>query len=194
MKVNEYFDKVVVINLDRRPDRMEKLGAQLDELGITYERFSAVDGKELGIKPEEAGKLSHLAVLQSIGEQEKVLILEDDAYFVDNFQEQFDTVMEKLPEDWDVFYLGVLLPKGIGVLTPVNKYWSRQVMSNGMQAYCVHPAKKDYFVEKVSEYEGYIDVCFRIWASKTKAYATQPNLVTQFPSFSDLRLKEVNDF
>ena len=193
MKVNEYFDRVVVINLDRRTDRMEKLGAQLDELGIQYERFSAIDGKAKGIEPMEAGKLSHLKVIQELN-GEKVLILEDDAHFVDGFQERFDTEMDSLPADWDVFYLGVSLPKYTGKLVPVNKNWTRQVMSNGMQAYCINPAKADYFAKEVQEYEGYIDVCFRILADRTNAYVLQPNLVTQFPSYSDLRLEEVNDF
>ena len=193
MKVNEYFDRVVVINLDRRTDRMEKLGAQLNELGIQYERFSAIDGKAEGISPVEAGKLSHLKVIQELN-NEKVLILEDDAYFVDGFQERFDSEMDTLPEDWDVFYLGVWLPRHTGKLTPVNKNWTRQVMSNGMQAYCVNPKKADYFAKEVQEYEGYIDVCFRILADRTNAYVLQPNLVTQFPSYSDLREKEVNDF
>ena len=193
MKVNEYFDRVVVINLDRRTDRMEKLGAQLDELGIQYERFSAIDGKAEGIEPMEAGKLSHLKVIQELN-GEKVLILEDDAHFVDGFQERFDAEMDSLPADWDVFYLGVWLPKHTGNLVPVNKNWTRQVMSNGMQAYCINPAKADYFAKEVQEYEGYIDVCFRILADRTNAYVLQPNLVTQFPSYSDLRLEEVNDF
>ena len=193
MKVNEYFDRVVVINLDRRTDRMKKLGAQLDELGIQYERFSAVDGKAESISPIEAGKLSHLKVIQELN-NEKVLILEDDAYFVDGFQERFDAEMETLPDDWDVFYLGVLLPRYTGKLVQVNKNWARQVMSNGMQAYCVNPNKADYFAKEVEEYEGYIDVCFRLLADRTKAYVLQPNLVTQFPSYSDLREQEVNDF
>jgi GR25 family glycosyltransferase involved in LPS biosynthesis len=115
MKVNDYFDRVVVINLDRRPDRMVKLGAQLDELGIKYERFSAIDGKAEGIAPMEAGKLSHLKVIQELN-GEKVLILEDDALFADGFQERFDAEMDTLPEDWDVFYLGVLLPRFTGKL------------------------------------------------------------------------------
>lgn len=193
MKVNEYFDKVVVINLDRRTDRMEKLDAQLKELGIQYERFSAIDGKELGIDPVEAGKLSHLKVLESLG-TEKVLILEDDALFVEDFQERFDKVMGSLPTNWDVFYLGAWLPKYTAELKQVNKHWHKQIMSNGMQAYCVNPNKVDFFINKVKEWDGYIDVCFRFLASETNAYIVQPNLVIQFPSFSDLRLTEVSDF
>jgi glycosyltransferase involved in cell wall biosynthesis/GR25 family glycosyltransferase involved in LPS biosynthesis len=43
--VNEFFDKVYVLNLDRRPDRLATVQVQMDELGITFERFVAVDGQ-----------------------------------------------------------------------------------------------------------------------------------------------------
>lgn len=42
--VNDVFDKVFVINLDRRPDRMAVMDAGLSRCGIEYERFPAVDG------------------------------------------------------------------------------------------------------------------------------------------------------
>ena len=119
MRVNEYFDKVVVINLDRRQDRMERLGPQLEELGIKYERHSAVDGKAIGISPMIAGTMSHVEVLKKYRDQ-KILILEDDAYFVKDFNEKFEIVMQTLPDDWDIFYLGVLLGKNVGKLTPMN--------------------------------------------------------------------------
>jgi GR25 family glycosyltransferase involved in LPS biosynthesis len=193
MKINEYFDRVVVINLDRRPDRMEILGPQLDELGIQYERFSAIDGKERGISPVLAGKLSHVEVLKGQNGQ-KVLILEDDANFVDDFNEKFSEVMQTLPEDWDIFYLGALVDKHTGKLERVNDHWHRQVVSTGTQAYCVNPSKVNYFIEKQLEWDGFVDVCYRVLASETNAYITQPNLVTQFPSYSDLREREVDDF
>ena len=92
MRVNEYFDKVVVINLDRRTDRMEQVDAQLQELGITYERFSAVDAQALGIDPIQACRQSHLQVLEeSVG---KTLILEDDVLFMENFNERFSEFIE----------------------------------------------------------------------------------------------------
>lgn len=39
------FDRVVVINLDRRPDRMSTVRTQLAKLGVAYERHPASDGK-----------------------------------------------------------------------------------------------------------------------------------------------------
>jgi len=193
MKVNEFFDKVVVINLDRRTDRMEQLVPQLKELGIEYERFSAVDGKELDISPIIAGTMSHVQVLKKYQDQ-KILVLEDDALFVDDFNEKFEEVMQTIPADWDIFYLGALLPKNTGKVTPVNEHWTRQVFTTGSQAYCINRARVNYFIENLDGYEWYIDIGLRVFAEKYNAYITQPNLVTQFPSYSDLRLIEVDDF
>jgi GR25 family glycosyltransferase involved in LPS biosynthesis len=192
MKVNDYFDKVVVINLDRRTDRMEQLDPQLKALGIEYERYSAIDGLAEGINPIHAGRMSHIEVMKQV--TGKTLILEDDAYFVEGFQEGFDKVMPSLPDDWDIFYLGALVDRTSGKLTKVNEHWHRQVVSTGTQAYCVNPKKLDYFIEEQTKSDLHVDVCFRVLAEHTNAYITQPNLVTQFPSFSDLRMKEVNDF
>jgi GR25 family glycosyltransferase involved in LPS biosynthesis len=191
MRINDYFDKVVVINLDKRTDRLEKITKQLDDLGITFERFSAIDGT--GKVPMLAGKDSHIQVWKdNLGK--KILVLEDDAFFVDNFQERFDEVIQTLPEDWDVFYLGALLDKKTGKVIKVNNDWYRQVVSTGTQAYCINPRIMQYCIDAIEVYDGYIDVGLRILAEDINAYITQPNLVTQYPSYSDLRLKEVSDF
>ena len=192
MRVNEYFDKVVVINLDRRQDRMEQLDPQLKKLGIEYERFSAIDGKAQGISPIDAGRLSHIEVMKQV--TGLTLILEDDALFVDEFNERFEQVMPSLPSNWDIFYLGALVDKKTGKLKAVNEHWHRQIVSTGTQAYCVNPEKLNYFIEEQTKSDLHVDVCFRVLAEHTNAYITQPNLVTQFPSYSDLRMKEVNDF
>ena len=193
MKVNDFFDKVVVINLDRRPDRMERLGAQLDELGIEYERFSAVDGKELGINPIFAGTMSHVAVLKKY-ENQRILVLEDDALFCEGFNEKFTEAIEALPGNWDIFYLGALVAPRTGKTIKVNDYWHKQVVSTGSHAYCILPYRMKYCIEQLDEYEWYIDIGLRVFAEKLQALIAQPNLVTQFPSYSDLREKEVDDF
>jgi GR25 family glycosyltransferase involved in LPS biosynthesis len=193
MRVNEYFDRVVVINLDRRPDRMAKLGPQLDELGIEYERFSAVDAKELDVKGYVAGTMSHVAVWKKYKNQ-KVLVLEDDALFVEDFAERFDQVMQTLPKNYDIFYLGALIPKSTGKIVQINKDWHRPVMTTGSQAYCINPVRMRHFIDSLDGYEWYIDIGLRVYSENYNAYLAQPNLVTQFPSYSDLRLKEVNDF
>lgn len=193
MRVNEYFDRVVVINLDRRTDRMAKLGAQLDELRIVYERFSAVDAQEVKIDPKIAGVQSHVAVWKRyLGK--KVLILEDDALFCQDFNEKFDEHIAELPKNWDIFYLGVLLPKNVGKVEPVNRYWSRLVFSTGSHAYCIKPELMYTYIKALEDYDWYIDVGLRVHSEDRNIYVPESNLVTQFPSFSDLRGKEVDDF
>jgi GR25 family glycosyltransferase involved in LPS biosynthesis len=191
MRINEYFDKVVVINLDKRTDRLEKISKQLDELGIVFERFSAIDGT--GKDPITAGTMSHTQVWKKY-EGLKVLVLEDDALFVDNFNEKFAEVMQTLPSDWDIFYLGALVAPTTGKIVKVNEHWYKQVVSTGTQAYCLKPSKMDYFYNRLKDYEWYIDIGLRLEAVSNNCYITQPNLVTQSPGYSDLRLKEVNDF
>ena len=197
MKVNDYFDKVVVINLDRRPDRMEKLGPQLDELGIEYDRFAAHDAAELGIKPYVAGTWSHTTVwsrYRQIFGDIKILVLEDDALFCENFNEKFTEVMQTLPDNWDIFYLGALLDKMTGKVEKVNDHWARQIVSTGTQAYCINPKRLEKFYEEIKDKEWFIDVELRVLAEQYNAYIAQPNLVTQFPSYSDLRERDVDDF
>lgn len=194
MKVNDWFEKVVVINLDRRTDRMEKLDAQLKEFGIEYERFSAIDAKILGVEGFVAGTMSHVMVMKRYAGK-RVLILEDDALFCESFNEKFVEVMPELPNDWGIFYLGALLPKNTGEVQDFgNKYWFKQVMSTGSHAYCVRPEIMNEIAYRLDNYQWYIDIGLRLENVNYPCYIAQPNLVTQFPSFSDLRGQEVDDF
>ena len=138
--------------------------------------------------------MSHQKVLEENIEK-RILVLEDDAEFVDNFNEKFAEVIQHLPGDTDIFYLGALLPKHTGKVENIgNKYWFKQIMSTGSHAYSINPARVKYFAEKLKDYEWYIDIGLRLEAVNNNCYITQPNLVTQFASYSDLRLKEVSDF
>lgn len=81
---------IYVINLDRRPDRLEAITADLDRLGLQFERIQAIDGEELPdrqspvrlLTTAEWGCLaSHcLALKQFLATPHPAaLILEDDA-------------------------------------------------------------------------------------------------------------------
>lgn len=47
ININDYFDNIYVLNLDRRSDRLEKTKSKLNKLGIKFKRFSAIDGNNL---------------------------------------------------------------------------------------------------------------------------------------------------
>ena len=42
--INDYFDKIYVLNLHRRKDRLSGIDNRLKRFGIEYERFGATDG------------------------------------------------------------------------------------------------------------------------------------------------------
>ena len=50
--INEFFDRIYVLNLDRRPDRWQRIKAQADKHGINIQRFSGVDGSQEPYKSE----------------------------------------------------------------------------------------------------------------------------------------------
>jgi GR25 family glycosyltransferase involved in LPS biosynthesis len=115
MGINEYFDKIYCINLDRRVDRWEEnCLPQFEKIGLDVERFSAVDGKELNLpqgsvySAELAGSYSHLNALKKAKEDKvkKLLLLEDDVFFKENVNELFESLIERVPNDWDYLFFG----------------------------------------------------------------------------------------
>lgn len=90
---------VFIVNLARRPDRLERLGAQLDSIGVAFRRVDALDARtadeaeidrvvrregplgELG-KGDRACTISHMRAWQALIDDGAPygLVLEDDVY------------------------------------------------------------------------------------------------------------------
>ena len=119
--VNQVVDKVYVINLDRDTDRLSKITEQLNRHNIAFTRFPAILGSqvkesthltELCLKYCTDGMkrcaLSHKMIWEDMLKNgyERVLILEDDAIFTDDFNEHFSAGWEQIPKDFDIWYLG----------------------------------------------------------------------------------------
>jgi hypothetical protein len=117
MELKDFFERVFVVNLDRRSDRWAAFRAGLprDWPFRNPERFPAIDGQ--AIKPptwwcEGAGAWgcyrSHVRILENclVHGVESVLVLEDDAVFGDDFTNQVTTFLNHVPQDWEMLYLG----------------------------------------------------------------------------------------
>jgi hypothetical protein len=78
--------------------------------------------------------MSHLRVLEKMmsNKNASVIIFEDDAFFCDNFNDEMETYLEHLPDDWEMAYLG---GQHIVVPTKVNDYVSRAKDVRGTHAY-----------------------------------------------------------
>lgn len=183
MKFNEYFRNPVLINLDRRMDRLEQFDKQAKELGIEYRRFQAVEATD----PKLGCKLSHISALASCKDQ-VAFIFEDDAIFVDGFLEAFEKAMQNVPDDWEMLYLGAHLLMS----EKVNDYWVRSLESSSTHAYAVKVDLIPRLVKQAMAMDGHIDVAFASLHKQIKAYAARPTLVYQGASYSDLQGCEVD--
>lgn len=156
MKINDFFDKIYCINIDRRIDRWESCIKEFEKHDLVVERFSAVDGNtnnySLGYPydNELAGAISHLNVIKKAKELKlnKVLILEDDVVFIDNLEELFSFFVEQLPENWDGINFG---GNHIGGLIDISVNLGKMRRSYALHAYGIN--SKSY--EKIIEYLEY---------------------------------------
>jgi len=118
MQLNQYFGRVVLINLGKRPDRLFRVKQAIRNANWPFcqpEMLEAVDGEH--VRPPEGWKsgngawgcmLSHQRALQMALADgiERLLILEDDVCFVDGFSKKVAAFLESVPPDWDQLMLG----------------------------------------------------------------------------------------
>jgi hypothetical protein len=64
--------------------------------------------------------------------------------------------------------------------------------TSSLHAYCINPKFKDKALAQGKEYPEHIDVAYRLLHRGCKAYAARPPLAKQYPSYSDLMLKDVD--
>jgi GR25 family glycosyltransferase involved in LPS biosynthesis len=152
MKLNEYFDKIYCINLDRRTDRWEECQKIFSKHGLEVERFSAVDGSEknynLGYPydNELAGAISHKNVIETAKKLnlKKVLILEDDVDFIDDLDKNFISLVNDIPQNWDGILFG---GNHVGGYSHVSQNLVKVNRSYALHAYGVSENFYDYVIK-----------------------------------------------
>lgn len=119
MKIED-ISRIYVVNLDRRPDRWERIQRDWEQTGVGLEltRWTACDGNDYDPpRSWDVGRgafgcyLSHTSILVEMVKQgyEHVLILEDDATFSTDFRDKLTAVLADLPTLYDQCYLGYQL-------------------------------------------------------------------------------------
>lgn len=181
---------IVVINLDRRKDRLNYMKKELTKFlrpNETFERFAAIDrGNPNGLV------LSYIAILEKYKDCDSVMLFEDDVKFLPNARQNWDLGMKDVPDDWDVVVSGVS-----GARNPV-KITNRVVKVQhfgGTQMILVRPKKvveiaKKYIQEKMcpkaygkcSQAQGFD----RVLGDNLNAYAILPFTSSQLPDVSDI--------
>lgn len=196
MLLSRLFPHKFCINLDRRPERWERMQAEFARHEIAgVRRFSAIDGGAVVLPPHwnhTAGAygclLSHVAVIEEARalNAESVLIFEDDAVFDPEFRTKFVSFGEEVPSDWDMLYFGAL-HKDEPVRLSEHVY--RITKANSTYAYALKRTVFDAFLELNRRAEHVLDVNTYQLQERFNCYCFLPNLAWVQPEYSDVQNK-----
>lgn len=198
-KAFEYFNKVFLINLDKRKDRLDRCNDIFEQNNVRdlVERFP-------GIVPDSSGDipftkdtekikvplygclLSHVNIIKRAKEEglKSILVLEDDVDFIN--VDYIDKSVEQLKnKEWSLFYLGA------NTHVPLNKVDENLlVLKKGYATHAVayHESFYDYFIENFERRNIHIiDVWLSDYGQENfKSYCTFPITAVQISNHSDI--------
>jgi len=191
------FERVYVISLKRRSDRLRTFLSRLDAVGWPFHEpiiYEAIDGDKVGVPPEftQGGgaygcRMSHLRILQDclMDDVQSVLMLEDDAEICDGFPGKVEQFLAKVPDDWEGIMLGGQhhappAPTEIPGIVRV-RYCQRT------HAYGARPSYMMALQRRWGNATVHIDWLMRDWQHQFKVYAPDPWLIGQGGGRSDIR-------
>lgn len=200
MSLNDFFDKIYCINLDRRPDRWEASQKEFDRIGIEVERVSAVDGSSGNYQgpllPGEFGILqTHAYLLGDIylnhpDDISRILILEDDIEFGPSFNENWERWSREIPGDWDMLYLGGNL---VGWHpSPVSRHVHRGGGVFAAHALGLNRIAMQKFLYNDGGMTRPVDVTYAQMGSELNSYIISPRMAFQRSDYSDIQKQHVN--
>ena len=114
---NQYFDKVYCIHLPKERERRSRIQKQFDEVGITDVTYVhatpppakfSMSNMRRNARGEFGVNLSQIkAVVQAISDgAQRPLFVEDDIEFKEYAGRFMNYIVQEMPEEWGVLYLG----------------------------------------------------------------------------------------
>ena len=195
----EYFDKIFLINLDKRKDRLDRCNAIFKQNGVSdlIERFPGIvpnssddipytrDTEKIKV-PLYGCLLSHIHIIKKAKAEglKSILVLEDDVEFINI--EAIDKAINQLSSrEWSLFYLGC------NTHVPLNKEDDNLlVLKKGYATHAVayHESFYDYFLDNFNQRKiGIIDVWLSDFGQENfKSYCTYPITAVQVSNHSDI--------
>lgn len=199
--LKKYFDKVCVINLDRRPDRYESFNKEMSRFKIeNIERFSAIDGKNFisENKPTKllAGEIgvlqSHLEIIKKAKNDslKNILILEDDVYFTDEIL-KIEEYMSLIPKDWDFIYFGGNHLYGQPPQL-INEKIIKLNYTVALHCVAINNTMFDVIDVILPKMQKQVDAYYADLHKTFNAYCFYPSMAKQSAGFSDIQNRNVD--
>jgi len=224
--MNNYVDNVYLINMDKDIDRLEKITKECNKVNIKFEKFSGIKVTDLSQNildkyiPKEIQKygtdamlgcgLSHLFIWKDAVNKnyKNILVLEDDVYFTDDFNEYLQNVMEEVPDDYDILYLGY---SEILCLKPKNvksfNYIYKPIFPLLTHVMIISNKGLKKLLKIITKIDDHIDWKIALNKDKLNIYASKKKIVnqlwknsnnsdlskSQFPKIINYYFDEVND-
>jgi len=183
MKINDLFDAVIVLNLDRRPDRLAAITHQLNSLQVTWKRWPAIDDLNTDMTPIFCNVMNTVNRLfyAQWKEYKHVLLLDDDCEFVPDFESKLDEVWPQIPDDWDTVTFGDHILKSVQVNGKIKKIEE----SYGGHATAIKMSCAPILLQALQG-KTFADLELNSISNKINRYAIDPGLVGQGRYQSDL--------
>lgn len=192
---DSYFNKVFCINLDRSADRWAHVEEQRQKFGlVSLERVRGYDFQDYAKLPKGLRDpmenamcgctASHAAILHTIGLNgwDKVLVLEDDFAIVhDNFHSIFEELIQFVPEDWDMLYLGAHYAN-----PPAARVNEHVIKADRIFTTSSYAIRGPYarFLAPMFFGSSAPDMLFSGFNKMNRVYVLQPRLMVQYPNTS----------
>ena len=222
MSLEKFFDKIIIINLERRKDRWQECLDELDAFGIDRNHVERFEGYDHPTNGHVGCTRSHRTLIRAIAASawKRVLILEDDFAFITlprlqqggwypngpviqtfcrvlegrgTVNQRFDFLIQFVPVNWDVLYLGACYGE-----PPISRVNDCVIRCGFMQTTGSYGITREFAKvwdakvnaglpsDELSCHPGPIDNVFGGMAKDHLFYVTQPRMMFQRKSRSDL--------
>lgn len=194
-----------VVNLERRPDRLEHIKKEMEYMGWDFELFKAVDLNNHG-----GCTLSHVEILKIAKERnyDSVLVIEDDCTFLPYSKDLIKQIEENTGEfEFGVINFAPTLNRPVNksednpyfldiTNLPPKKEYERGIFATNMILY--HKSIYDKVIEmEKKEILGYYaidDYIYQFVLPLKQSYAPILPVAPQMSSWSDVSQGEYNNF